>query len=241
MSLSCCDVLSIYIRDNYTALVGALIERVLVHSVNHRVQDFQDPLTSTLVLMATSPMQMVMCEAGLLPFKTNLLPVLPYALLTPAERANVEEMLAHVPDDQLHETIESSGQYTLTVLPYTQNTGSSPTITLLCKKQLLHAFVNVMLSAHDLTQVGRTLCNIVLQRFLAQVPTPSEIVSSVMDVLQPSSKARPTNVPKRQEKKPKIDEDVVIIIAKEEPAKKAPKKVAPKKKFLPAIYQSNPL
>jgi hypothetical protein len=174
-------------------------------------------------------MQMVMCEAGLLPFKTNLLPVLPYTLLTAGERLQLEDMLAHVPDDQLHETIESSGQYTLTVLPFTQNTGSSPTVTMLCKKRLLHAFVSVMLSAHDSVQVGRTLCNIVLQRFLAQVPTSSEIVSSVMDVLQPSN-ARPVKaILEPPKKKPKV-------IA--EPAPIKPKKARVVPLLLPSVYSA---
>lgn len=187
-----------FVREAYTNLVGetSFIERALAHMVNHRVQDFQDPLTSTLVLMATSPLQMVMCEAGLLPFKTNLLPVIPYALLTAEERQQLQETLAHVPDEQLHDSIEASGQYTLTVLPFTQNVGSSPTVTLLCKRRLLHAFVRVLLSVHASAQVGRTLCNIVLQRFMAQVPTSSDIVSSIMAVLQPSSQpAVPAAVP----------------------------------------------
>jgi hypothetical protein len=174
-----------YVRTAYTNLVSdnSFIERALAHMVNHRVQDFQDPLTSTLVLMATSPLQMIMCEAGMLPFKTNLLPVLPYALLTADERKILQDILAHVPNEQMHETIESSGQYTLTVLPFTQNMGSSSTSTILCKRRLLHAFVSVLLSAHPSTQVGRTLSNIVLQRFMAQVPTSSDVISSVMALL----------------------------------------------------------
>ena len=227
--------LSAYLRNAYTAFVGRVVERALAHMVNHRVQDFQDPLTSTLVLMATSPMQMVMCEAGLLPFKTNLLPVLPYPLLTAGERVQLEDMLGHVPDDQLHETIESSGQYTLTVLPFTQNTGSSPTVSMMCKKRLLHAFVSVMLSAHDSTQVGRTLCNIVLQRFMAQVPTSSEIVSSVMEVLSP--KGRPTAIlPEVILEQPVIKKRKPVII-EEAPKPKPQKNVsAPKVRRLPAVY-----
>ena len=137
---------ALYVRNSFTSIVSqhGFIKVVFEHMVNHKVQDFQDPLTSTLVLMATSPLQMVMCEAGLLLFRTNLLPVVPYALLVQSECIQLQEILARVPDDQLNETIESSGQYTLAVQPFTQNMGCSPTITYLCKKRLLHAFVEVI-------------------------------------------------------------------------------------------------
>jgi hypothetical protein len=178
----------LYVRNSFTSIVSQheFIKKAFGHMVNHKVQDFQDPLTNTLVLMATSPLQFVMCEAGLLLFRTNLLPVVPYGLLASGECNQLQEILARVPDDQLNETIESSGQYTLMIQPFTQNMGCSPTITYLCKKRLLHAFVEVMLSGSN-HQVGRTLCNIVLQRFMAQVPTPSDIVNSIMAVLHPAA------------------------------------------------------
>ena len=178
--------LSGYVRDRFMAFATerTLIEKMLTHMVNNRVQEFQDPLTSTLVLMATSPMQMSLCEAGLLPFKTNLLPVVPYSLLTASERRCLHEIISHVPDGQVHETIESSGQYTLTVLPFTQNLGSSSTITLMCKKTLLNASVGAIMKGND-PLVGRSLSNIVLQRFMAQVPTPSDIAGQIMAALNP--------------------------------------------------------
>ena len=178
--------LSGYVRDRFMAFATerTLIEKMLTHMVNNRVQEFQDPLTSTLVLMATSPMQMSLCEAGLLPFKTNLLPVVPYSLLTASERRCLHEIISHVPDGQVHETIESSGQYTLTVLPFTQNLGSSSTITLMCKKTLLNAAVGAIMKGND-PLVGRSLSNIVLQRFMAQVPTPSDIAGQIMAALNP--------------------------------------------------------
>jgi hypothetical protein len=180
--------LSGYVRDRFMAfaLEKTLLEKMLTHMVNHRVQDFQDPLTSTLVLMASSPMQMALCEAGLLPFKTNLLPVVPYSLLSVAERRCLHEIISHVPDDQVNEAIESSGQYTLTVLPFTQNMGSSPTTTLMCKKTLLQASIGAIMKGND-PSVGRTLCNIVLQRFMAQIPTPSDIAGQIMSILNPNA------------------------------------------------------
>jgi hypothetical protein len=189
-------------RERYLALVhsDSFIQRMLLHMINNRVQDFQDPLTSTLVLMATAPLQFMLCESGLLVFKTNMLPVVPYALLDPSERALLHTMVAEVPAEQLHETIESSGQYTLCVLPFTQNRESSPVVHLLCKVRLLLGFVRAMQRPpradeppahphHDdngESVINRTLCSIVLQRFWSRVSTPSDTISLVMRQLNRS-------------------------------------------------------
>jgi hypothetical protein len=189
---------ALLLRERYLGLLqsDSFIQRMLLHLINHRVQDFQDPLTSTLVLMATSPLQFLLCESGLLVFKTNLLPVVPYALLDPSERALLHALVAEVPEAQLHETIESSGQYTLSVLPFTHNRESSPAVHTLCKVRLLLGFVRAMRrppragepaqqqqqqQPHPSSSViNRTLCGIVLQRFWSRVATPSESITLVM-------------------------------------------------------------
>ena len=162
------------------------IRRALVHMINHRVQDFQDPLTSTLVLMATAPLQLVLCESGLLLFKTNLLPVMQYGLLTGQERTDLGRIVETMAQEQLHETVECSGQYTLAVLPVASHYGGNAAPFHLCKQQLLLNFVDAMMLADGEAQPSRdptvcgTLCSIVLQRFWSRVCTSSEIVSAVM-------------------------------------------------------------
>lgn len=236
-----------FVREGFGRLISHenFLERCVSHMVNHRVQDFQDPLTSTLVLMATTPMQMVLCEAGLLPFKTNLLPVIPYSLLTGVERGSLECMLAHVGDEALHATVESSGQYTLSVQLFTQNIGTSPTVTFVCKRRLLRAFVRVMLSVHETRQVGCTLCNIVLQRFMAQVPTPSDIASGVIGMLEGEepeativTATRPSVVV--EPPPPTVVEEAEPLVCAPPAAKKRKEKPPPKKSkpmILPANYK----
>jgi hypothetical protein len=182
------------VREPFLALVHSdtFLHRMLLHMVNHRVQDFQDPLTSTLVLMATAPLQFVLCESGLLVFKTNLLPVMPYSLLHSEERAQLRSIVERLGGDALHETIESSGQYTLTVLSFTRNQTSSATVHLMCKARLLLAFVELMRRQQQQPQqqhhepnvnetiINHTLSSIVLQRFWSRVSTPSDVVNNVM-------------------------------------------------------------
>lgn len=168
------------IRDSYIELISrdAFLRKIIVYFVNHRVQDFTDPLTNTLVLMATSPIQMVFCESGLLPFKTSLLPVIPYTLLAPEENIFIQnEIMAQLPDNLMHETMESSGQYTLSVFHALSSK------TYLCKRQLLLNFVHVMFYNNNIysdATICKTLCNIILQRFMAIVSVPSEMASIVL-------------------------------------------------------------
>jgi hypothetical protein len=179
------------VRAPYIALLQeeGFLQQLLLRMINHRVQDFSDPLTSTLVLMATSPLQFVLCESGLLPFRTNLLPVMQYGWISPEERQRLAALVQRIPSEQLHETIETNGQYTLTVLPFTHNVSSSPSVCHLCRTQLLNAFVDLMLlrgcdtttkEEGDAMIINSTLCNIVLQRFWSRVPTPSEVVNQIM-------------------------------------------------------------
>ena len=54
----------------------------------------------------------------------------------------------------------------------------------MCKKTLLNAAVGAIMKGND-PLVGRSLSNIVLQRFMAQVPTPSDIAGQIMAALNP--------------------------------------------------------
>ena len=166
-------------RDSYIDFANhdTFLRKIIVYMVNHRVQDFSDPLTNTLILMAPSPMQMVCCESGIIPFKTSLLPVIPYALLSREENEFIQNVILQFSDDIMHETMESSGQYTLSVFHSLSNAA------FICKKQLLLNFVHVMInnnSTHCDDAVSRTLCNIILQRFMARVSVPSEMISTVI-------------------------------------------------------------
>ena len=135
--------------------------------------------------MATIPLQLVFCESGLLLFKTNLLPVLPYTSLTEEEKAKLFSLLEPLVSSQLMDNVESSGQFTLTVLPFHQNPNSSASVQLLCQMRLLTVFVDVMLARRETDRlVNSTLANIVLQRFWSRVSTSSEMISTIMGHLK---------------------------------------------------------
>jgi len=179
-------------REAFMALIehDDFLQRAIAHMVNHRIQHFTDPLTSTLVLMATTPVQLVLCEAGLLLLRTTLLPVIPYALLSAHERVTIAAMIHEQSSGPggaaaMHETIEPSGQYTLTVLPAIDAQH-------LHKARLLCAFAVVIFRAPRADpSINRMLGHIILQRFAAHVTTPSDVMAAAMRLLGPADMQPP--------------------------------------------------
>ena len=174
------------IKENYASFMTgeSFLRKLVVHMINHRIQEFIDPLTSTLVLLATSPLQLVFCESGLILFKTSLLPVLPYTMLSVDEKQMFYRWIAQASNE--HESCDSSGQFTLTVAL----SPAQPPL-FVCRRSLLSSFVHVM-RHHNGTfndpVICCTLCNIILQRFMAIVPVSSDAVSLIMaqlNIIQP--------------------------------------------------------
>ena len=157
------------------------VRRYIVSCVNNRVQDFSDPLTSTLSLLLTSPIQIMFCESGIILLKTTLLPVFQYTLLTEKEILTLEEMLNEAPLEGQQETMESSGQYTLSLYPvYNSN------FMYFDKKLILRNFTYIMFrynNDYSDKMVCKTLCNIILQRLMARTSISSEIISNVVEYI----------------------------------------------------------
>jgi hypothetical protein len=165
-------------KDIFTSFMieQPLLQRLLVYMVNNRIQEFTDPLTSTLVLLATSNIQLVFCESGLILFKSSLLPIFPYSLLLANEKKMLEQWVLNATDE--HESADSSGQFAMTIPLFAKQPPAY-----VCKKALLSSFVHVM-RHHNGTfndpLICCTLCNIILQRFMAIVPISSDITSAIL-------------------------------------------------------------
>lgn len=168
------------LAQNYIDMLQnkCFLQRLLVYSVNNRIQDFTDPLTTTLSLMLLSPIQVIFCESGLLPFKTSLLPVIPYNFFELKEIQLLKQIISDIPISQQKETMETSGQYTLTVKL------NSPTKNVFIdKKSILNAFIHVIFknnAVYNDKQICKALCNIVLQRLMARTNISSDIMEDIM-------------------------------------------------------------
>jgi len=121
----------------------------------------------------------VFCESGLILLKTSLLPVFQYSLLTKEELLFLEALIHEAPIEGQQETMESSGQYTLTLYPVFNSA-----FVFYDKRKILWNFVYVMFRFNDDYQdkvVCKTLCNIILQRLMARTSISSDVVSGVVE------------------------------------------------------------
>ncbi len=173
------------IRDQFLQFFQAssFVQKIIVNHINNRVQDFPDPITNTLVLMVSSPMQVVFCEAGILLFKSSNLPVLPYSALSIQEKKYLEKMMAEIDSTLLQETYHGCGKFSVQI-----NLGMG---NYLPKQTLLLAFVDVMGKQKEFKEkcILQRLSDIIVQRFLSNISVQSDDIAIVMQsIWGPSQK-----------------------------------------------------
>lgn len=171
-----------YLQECKAAVIGFLLQerilrQIIVNHINNRTQDFPDPITSTLVLMASSPIQMVFCEEGLLLFKTAHLPIFPYTSLGQEDRDFLYGWLQKIEEAHTHETYHGCGKFSVQV--------GKGTYGFLPKKDLLLAFVYLMLNQGEIQEkvIQQRLTDIIIQRFLSSISMQPDEVTSVMEYL----------------------------------------------------------
>jgi hypothetical protein len=164
------------IRKEFLAFFQSsnIIKKVIVNHINNRVQEFPDPITSTLIAMVNSPMQVTFCESGILIFKTSNLPVLPYDILSNEDRKKISELLIGMDNSLLSETYHGCGKFSVQI-----SMGSGHYMP---KQAVLSAFVDVMLNQKELNdrRIQQRLTDIILQRFLSNVSVHSDDINVIM-------------------------------------------------------------
>ncbi len=152
-----------------------IIKKIIVNHINNRVQDFPDPITSTLITMVNSPMQVTFCESGILIFKTSNMPILPYDALNHEEKKFLVNLLEGIDNAFLSETYHGCGKFSVQV-----NIGSGHYMQ---KRNVLFAFVDVMLKQKEFKEksIQQRLSDIILQRFLSNVSVHSDDISAIME------------------------------------------------------------
>ena len=116
--------------------------------------------------------------------------MVPFGLLRHDEMARLRSLIEPLSGAELHETIESNGQFTLQLLPF--SAPRATVATTVCSRRLLLVFVDALLAQTATSiDVNRTLCHIVLQRFLSRVTTSSEVVNAVMARIRGEADAAP--------------------------------------------------
>ena len=144
------------------------LTRMLVHFVNHRLIQAADPITQTLVLMVNTPVQLLLCETGLIAFQNNELPVYPYAKMTKRQLRFLHDTLKRTEENKLQLSASFLGRFSLKIPLVVGN----KTAYFISKKAILHSLARTMQQhkVHKIDHVQATLCSIIQQRFTAAFP-----------------------------------------------------------------------
>jgi hypothetical protein len=165
------------IRTEFLAFFQSpsIVRKVIVNHINNRVQEFPDPITSTLIAIVNSPMQVTFCESGILIFKTSNLPMLPYDILSKDDKTIISDLLMGMDNSLLTETYHGCGKFSVQV-----SMGGGHYMP---KKLLLEAFVDLMLQQREINdkRIQQRLTDIILQRFLSNVTVHSDDIKAIME------------------------------------------------------------
>ena len=147
------------------------LTRMFVHFVNHRLIQATDPITQTLVLMVNSPVQLVLCETGLIAFQNNDLPVYPYTKMSRQQLKFLHDTLIKMDESKLQLSTSFLGRFSLRI-PLTHGKAAY----FVSKKSMLDCLAYTMKQhkVHEDAHVQATLCSIIQQRFMAAFPTSAE-------------------------------------------------------------------
>lgn len=152
-----------------------LLCRMYIYYVNHRLYEHSDPLTKTLILMSTAPVQFVLCESGILPFNTTELPIFPFTDLFPEQRDRLFHMIKTIPEQDISETSCGNGSITLrSSLRYNNNKDKD--MLLLDKMCIMQAFIRAIkqfsrLPADD-NNIPSKFGQIIFQRYISSISLP---------------------------------------------------------------------
>lgn len=149
-----------------------LLCRIYIYYVNHRLYEHSDPLTRTLILMSTAPVQFVLCESGILPFNTSELPIFPFTDLYPEQRERLFQIIRNIPPQSIREMSSGNGSITMRAsLGYTEK---SP--LLLDKVCVMQAFIKAIKSFSRLPDDDKNIPSkfgqIIFQRYISSISLP---------------------------------------------------------------------
>lgn len=163
-----------------------LLCRIYIYYVNHRLYEHSDPLTKTLILMSTAPVQFVLCESGILPFNTSELPIFPFTDLFPEQRDRLFQMIKNIPPHNISEISSGNGGITLRSSLKFNNT-EKDSFFLLDKFYIMQAFVRAIKMFSRLPDDDKNIpCKfgqIIFQRYISSISLPLATSDSIKKMI----------------------------------------------------------
>jgi hypothetical protein len=161
-------------------LTGNNLQNVICHLCNQSAGLVADPITQTLTVMASTPVSVVITEAGVAMFRNQPAMVWPYVHMTSEQLLYIKKIVDQVVENsidgplKLHGHVQMGGGCIVMIPSSKQHKD-----VLVDGKQLVHAFVASIGSSpsHD-NWTKRSLSCILIQRLSCAVNLPKDALLS---------------------------------------------------------------
>jgi hypothetical protein len=159
-------------------LTGANLQNIICHLCNQSAGLVSDPITETLTVIATTPLSLVITEAGIVIFKDRPNMVFPYTNMNSEQLIYVKGLVDNLVENSTGDNQKLKGRVQMgrgciIMMP-------SPTHHqefIIKKEDLLYAFIECINKSHYYNQwTKKSLCSIIMQRLSCTVNLPKDIL-----------------------------------------------------------------
>jgi hypothetical protein len=162
-------------------LTGTNLQNVICHLCNQGGGLVSDPITETLSVMATTPISLVITEAGVAMFKNKPTMVFPYSNMNSEQLLYITKLVDTLVQNSTEENLKLKGHVQMgggciIVIP----TQTHHQDFIVKKNDLLHAFVESVYKSQRNNYTPWTkkaLCSIILQRLSCTTNLPKDILN----------------------------------------------------------------
>jgi hypothetical protein len=161
-------------------LTGNNLENLICHLCNQCTGLVSDPITETLTVLTTTPLSIVITEAGVAMFKNQPAMVWPYVYMTTEQLTYLKGVVDGLADysctdsSRLQRHIQMGGGCIVMIPSSKQHKD-----VILCNSEVVHAFVNsINKSAHYTQWTKKALSGVIIQRLACTINIPKDTLLS---------------------------------------------------------------
>jgi hypothetical protein len=173
--------MSIDMRDfSDLFLCGRDLQNVICHFCNQSTGACSDPITETLTIMATTPIAVVITEAGVSVFKNQPAMVIPYSAMNASQLLYLKHIVEALVRDSTESHLKMKGHVQMgggciVMIPSQKDQRDF----IIDQKDLLHAFVEgIHTSVGYNNWTKKAFCGILIQRLACSVNLSKDIIST---------------------------------------------------------------
>jgi hypothetical protein len=147
-------------------LTGENLQNVICHLCNQNSGHISDPITETLTTIATTPISVIITEAGIAMFRNKPTMVIPYTNMSAVQLSHVKEVVDSFVQDSPENRLQVKGNVQMgggCIIMISSKTKGQE--VLIDKNEILQAFIlGVYNSKNYNNWTKKALCNIIMQR-----------------------------------------------------------------------------